>query len=130
MYELYSKPSNMLLNRRTVFKQIIGKLKGRVITMNNTFNVQDFLNIAVKRIKLVIIIPFACVIVCFLMSSYLINPVYESQVDLLVNQTQTEDEKVTGTTDVEMNLLLIETYQFIIKSSKIRELVYEQFNHQ
>ncbi|HLQ96199.1 MAG TPA: polysaccharide biosynthesis tyrosine autokinase [Pseudogracilibacillus sp.] len=98
--------------------------------MNNTFNVQDFLNIAVKRIKLVLIIPIACAIVGFLISSYLINPVYESQVDLLVNQTQTEDEKVTGTTDVEMNLRLIETYQFIIKSSKIRELVYEQFNHQ
>lgn len=96
--------------------------------MNNSFTIQDLLYIVMKRLKLVIIIPIVCAIAGFLITVYMINQVYEAQVDLLVNQTQTENADVdaSSTTDVEMNLRLIETYQFIISSSKIRELVYEQ----
>lgn len=100
------------------------------MTMNNTFSIQDLLYIIMKRLKLVIIIPIACAIAGFLITVYLINPVYEAQVDLLVNQTQAEDSESSSSSDVEMNLRLIETYQFIISSSKIRELVYEQLDQQ
>src|SRR5699024_1354265 len=96
--------------------------------MKNTFNIQDFLYIIGKRIKLVIIIPIACAIAGFLISVYLISPVYQAQVDLLVNQTYTEETDTSTTTDVEMNLRLIETYQFIISSSKIRGIVYEELD--
>src|SRR5699024_6416942 len=99
-----------------------------VFKAENTFYIQDFLYIIGKRIKLVIIIPIACAIAGFLISVYLISPVYQAQVDLLVNQTYTEETDTSTTTDVEMNLRLIETYQFIISSSKIRGIVYEELD--
>src|SRR5699024_2024115 len=115
----------LLLTVKHVFKAensfySVGRLKYRVAMMKNTFNIQYFLYIIGKRIKLVIIIPIACAIAGFLISVYLISPVYQAQVDLLVNQTYTEETDTSTTTDVEMNLRLIETYQFIISSSKIR----------
>src|SRR5699024_4614176 len=39
-----------------------------------------------------------------------------------------EETDTSTTTDVEMNLRLIETYQFIISSSKIRGIVYEELD--
>lgn len=98
--------------------------------MNNTFTIQDLLYIVMKRIKLLLIIPIVFAIAGFLISMYGVNPVYKAQADLLVNQTQTEDTELPATTDVEMNLRLIETYQFIIGSSKVRELVYEELDQQ
>lgn len=98
--------------------------------MDNTFSIQDFMYIIMKRLKLVIMIPILCSLAGLLITIYLIKPVYEAQVDLLVNQTQVEDAESSSSTDVETNLRLIETYQFIISSSKIRELVYEQLDQQ
>src|SRR5699024_7141871 len=103
-------------------------LKERVAPMKNTFNIQDFLYIIGKRIKLVIIIPIACAIAGFLISVYLISPVYQAQVDLLVNQTYTEETDTSTTTDVEINLRLIKTYKFNKRSSKIREIVYDELD--
>src|SRR5699024_252881 len=96
--------------------------------MKNTFNIQDFLYIIGKRIKLVIIITIACAIAGFLISVYLISPVYQDQDELILNQKYTEEKYTSKTTYVEMIIRLIEIYQFIISSFKIRGIVYEELD--
>lgn len=98
--------------------------------MGNTINIQDLIYIVMKRIKLLIIVPLLCAGAGLLITIYAVDNVYEAHVDLLVNQTSAEDTDLPASTDVEMNLRLIETYQYIIGSSKIRELVGDELDHQ
>lgn len=90
--------------------------------MDGAFQVQELIYSFMKRIKLLIIVPLLFASTGLLISLYAITPIYQAQSDLLVNQTSTDGE-FPSTADVEMNLRLIETYQFILKSPRIHELV-------
>ncbi|GEM_PF-6016184 len=96
--------------------------------MGSSLQFKDVISIVMKRWKLLLIIPILCAMIGFAVSFYVLTPVYRVQTDLLVNQTTTNQDQL-ATTDVEMNLRLIETYQFIINSSRIRELVLEQLDY-
>src|SRR5699024_9891240 len=50
-------------------------------------------------------------------------PVYVVQTDLLINQTVESNENAPAVTDVEMSLKLIDTYQFIMNSTRVHERV-------
>lgn len=97
--------------------------------MEMTYQLNDFLIIFKKKLKHLIIIPllFAC---CGLIISYFfISPLYESRVDLLINYPLTNTEEQLTTMDIETNLRLIETYQFIIKSDYIIDIVSQELGH-
>lgn len=90
--------------------------------MDGSFQVQDLIYNLIRRIKFLMIVPLLFAGAGLLISIYLITPIYQAQSDLLVNQTKADNAYPTAN-DVEMNLRLIETYQFILKSPRIRELV-------
>lgn len=93
--------------------------------MGSSLEFKDLISIVMKRWKILLIIPIVCGLIGFSISYFILTPVYRVQADLLVNQTITDQDQ-PATTDVEMNLRLIETYQFIINSSRVRELVRDQ----
>lgn len=93
--------------------------------MGSSLQFKDLISIVMKRWKILLITPIVCAMIGFAISYYVLTPVYRVQADLLVNQTITDQDQ-SATTDVEMNLRLIETYQFIINSSRVRELVLDR----
>lgn len=96
--------------------------------MGDMIHIREVWYILKKRKKLLIIVPLFFTVVGLLVSIYLIPPVYEAQAELLVNQTTVSEDDAPATTDVDMNLRLIDTYQSIVGSSKVREQVYEKLD--
>ncbi len=92
--------------------------------MNNVMNIREIIYILKKQIRLLILVPIIFAVVGFLISSFLISSIYEAKSELLVNQTNTSEGAI-GSTDVDMNLSLLDTYRAIIESARVRELVYE-----
>lgn len=97
--------------------------------MRGSLQMNDLIYIMMKRIKLLIIIPILFALVGLIVSLYILTPIYQAQADLLVNQTTTTDGDPRGFTDVDMNLRLIETYHFIINSSRITENIISELDN-
>ena len=96
--------------------------------MESQLNVSDFLHIVRKKIVLIIFIPLFFGGVGAYISYFVMTPIYEARVDLLVNNTvSTADNQLTAM-DIETNLQLIETYQFIIQSDYILDKVRESYD--
>ena len=108
----------------------MAKTVGKDGVMGNSIQLTDLLQVVFKRMRVLIMIPVFCAIIGLLVSLYALTPIYRVQVDLLVNQTSQADNELPAATDVEMSLRLIETYQFIINSSRVRDIVLEQLNHE
>ncbi|MFD1360707.1 polysaccharide biosynthesis tyrosine autokinase [Lentibacillus salinarum] len=96
--------------------------------MEQSFQIKEFLMIFKKRMIFIIVVSLSFTLAGALISYYLVTPVYESRSDLLVNHTATTEDEPLSSTDIEMNLRLIETYQLIIKSKRIRDIVAAELN--
>lgn len=91
--------------------------------MDSTFGMNDFLHLLRKKILYLIFIPIAFAGVGFYISYYAVTPVYEARVDLLVNNTVPTGDDQLSSMDIETNLRLIESYQFIIQSDFVLDKV-------
>lgn len=61
--------------------------------------------------------------------SFAIPPTYEAKIDLLINNPTNDDRStVLETYEIDMNLRLIETYKYILKSDRMMSNANEQFN--
>lgn len=93
-----------------------------------TYQINDLVNVVKNKLKYFIIFPILFGICGLVISYFYLAPVYESRVDLLVNNTfSTTEDKLTAM-DIETNLRLIETYQFIIQSDYIIDKVTMELN--
>lgn len=91
--------------------------------MESTFDMNDFFHLLRKKLFYLILVPIACAGIGLYISYYVVTPVYEARVDLLVNNTvPTGDDQLTAM-DIETNLRLIESYQFIIQSDYVLDKV-------
>ncbi|GGK05755.1 chromosome partitioning protein [Lentibacillus kapialis] len=96
--------------------------------MENTLHTKEMIYILLKHIKLLIAVPLLFALGGYLISAYAIDPEYEATSELLVNQTNNASGEMPATTDVQMNLRLIETYQHIIESVSTRERVSDKLD--
>ncbi|WP_026672867.1 YveK family protein [Alkalihalobacterium bogoriense] len=94
--------------------------------MEETISLQEIFSTLRRRIKLIILLPILAILVSGLISYFVLTPVYESSTQLLVNQTQ-QDQNINST-DIRANLDLINTYNVIIKSPVILEKVIAEAN--
>jgi len=85
---------------------------------NNTL--KELFQMIRKRIILVLSLALIVSALSGIISIYFITPIYESSTQLLINQ---EDTKQMSDIDIQTNLQLINTYNIIIKSSAILDLV-------
>ncbi len=85
---------------------------------NNTL--KEVFQMIRKRILLVLSVALLVSALSGIISFYFITPIYESSTQLLINQ---EDTKQMSEIDIQTNLQLINTYNIIIKSSAILDLV-------
>ncbi|SHG53175.1 polysaccharide biosynthesis tyrosine autokinase [Ornithinibacillus halophilus] len=89
--------------------------------MNQSFEIRDFIHIFKDRLRLIIVISIFFTCIGMGISLFVIKPVYEAQTDLLVSQSNKSG--ILSTNDIELNMQLIETYQFILNSERIIDLV-------
>ncbi|UOE93879.1 Wzz/FepE/Etk N-terminal domain-containing protein [Alkalihalobacillus sp. LMS39] len=94
--------------------------------MEETISLQEIFATIRRRIKLIILIPILAVLVSGIISYFVLTPVYESSTQLLVNQTQQEQN--INSNDIRANLEIINTYNVIIKSPVILEKVIAEAN--
>lgn len=85
---------------------------------NNTL--KEVFQMIRKRMLLVLSVALLVSALSGIISFYFITPIYESSTQLLINQ---EDTKQMSEIDIQTNLQLINTYNIIIKSSAILDLV-------
>ncbi|MDQ0200751.1 YveK family protein [Neobacillus ginsengisoli] len=95
--------------------------------MEETISLQELLQTMRKRISLILSITFIAVLMSGVVSYFFLTPVYQASTQLLVNQSK-KDQTAVNYNDVQTNLQLINTYNVIIKSPAILELVIKDLN--
>lgn len=89
--------------------------------MEETISLQELVQTLRKKFLLIFSITFLVTSLSGVISYFYITPIYETSTQLLINQESTE--QMYGVGDIETNLQLINTYNEIIKSSVILDLV-------
>jgi len=87
--------------------------------MNDSMNLKEILELFVRKWKSVV--TFVLLItLCGGLGSFAIPPTYEAKVDLLINSPLKEEGRaVLEAYEIDMNLRLIETYRYILKSDRM-----------
>ncbi|WP_170007332.1 YveK family protein [Bacillus fonticola] len=93
--------------------------------MEETISLQELFQTLKKRMRLILSITLIATIVSAIVSYFLLTPIYQSSTQLLVNQSN-EEQTGYNTSQVQTNLQLINTYNVIIKSPAILDLVIEE----
>lgn len=95
--------------------------------MEETISLKELVHTLKKRWRLIVIITLLAMIVSAVISYFLITPIYQNSTQILVNQSKSE-EKIFNISDVQTNLDLINTYNVIIKSPVILDIVREELH--
>lgn len=95
--------------------------------MEETISLKELFQTLRKRLNLIIVITLIAVIVSGVISYFFITPIYKASTQILVNQTKSEQSLYTQS-EVQTNLQLINTYNVIMKSPAILDLVIQELN--
>lgn len=90
--------------------------------MEETISLKELLQTLKGRLSLIVSVTLIAVIVTAVISFFIITPIYQASTQILVNQTQNNQNFYTGN-EVQTNLQLINTYNVIIKSPAILDRV-------
>ena len=95
--------------------------------MEETISLKELFQTIKKRLSLIVLITVVLTTASGLVSYFLLTPIYQSSTQLLVNQEKT-DQAAYNTGDIQANIQLINTYNEIIKSAAVLDLVSEELN--
>ncbi|MFT4414722.1 YveK family protein [Fredinandcohnia humi] len=90
--------------------------------MEETISLKELFQTIRKRLSLIILITVIAIATSGVISYFFLTPIYQSSTQILVNQAKSEDQ-MFNYNEVQTNLQLINTYNVIIKSPAILELV-------
>jgi capsular polysaccharide biosynthesis protein len=95
--------------------------------MEETINLKDLFGILKKRLVLIVSLALTAAILSAAVSYFYLTPIYQASTQILVNQAKVDrDGSITG--DVQNNLQYINTYNVIIKSPAILNLVIDELD--
>ncbi|WP_204173278.1 MULTISPECIES: Wzz/FepE/Etk N-terminal domain-containing protein [unclassified Staphylococcus] len=89
--------------------------------MEKTLDLTKIMNALKKQWKLLVIIPLLFVAISLAISFFLMTPKYQASTQVLVNQKKTNKDFMAQ--EVQSNIQLVNTYNEIIQSPRIREAV-------
>ncbi|MEH7239554.1 YveK family protein [Bacillus sp. JJ1562] len=95
--------------------------------MEETISLKEIFQTIKKRLLLIIMITVVAVATVGVISFFFLTPVYESSTQILVNQ-KTSDQQYINQSDIRTNLEIINTYNEIMKTPAILDLVKEELN--
>lgn len=95
--------------------------------MEETIELQELFKIIKKRSKLILAVTMITIALAAFVSFVILTPIYEASTQILVNQKQ-EENAVVNAQDIQTNIQLINTYNVIITSPAILDIVAERLN--
>ncbi|MCM3569387.1 YveK family protein [Neobacillus mesonae] len=95
--------------------------------MEETISLKELLETLRKRFRLIVSITLIAILVSGVISYFFLTPIYQASTQLLVNKSKDEQASYQ-ISDVQTNLQLINTYNVIIKSPAILEIVIKDLN--
>lgn len=95
--------------------------------MEETISLKELFTTLRKRLNLIIVITMIAVMISGIVSYFFLTPIYQVSTQLLVNQAKSE-EAAYNYSEVQTNLQLINTYNVIIKSPAILDIVREELD--
>jgi capsular polysaccharide biosynthesis protein len=93
--------------------------------MEETISLKELLQTLKKRMALILVITLTAVLVSGVVSFFFLTPIYQSSTQILVNQ-KNQDQLQYNTNQLQTNLQLINTYNVIIKSPAILDIVADE----
>ncbi|MFP5114114.1 YveK family protein [Bacillaceae bacterium C204] len=97
--------------------------------MEETISLKELLETLKKRLLLIVSITVIAAIISGVVSYIFLTPIYQASTQILVNQNQNKNEQsLYNTNEVQTNLQLINTYNAIITSKRILNIVSEELN--
>ncbi|WP_408008276.1 YveK family protein [Pseudalkalibacillus sp. A8] len=95
--------------------------------MEETISLKEIFSTLMKRIKLILLITLVATAISGLVSYFLLTPIYQSSSQILVNQSNAEQQSF-DINQVRTNVEMINTYRVIIKSPTILEQVINELD--
>ncbi|WP_053360982.1 Wzz/FepE/Etk N-terminal domain-containing protein [Bacillus sp. FJAT-27251] len=93
--------------------------------MEETISLKELLQTLKKRMALILAITLTAVIVSGVVSFFFLTPIYQASTQILVNQ-KNDEQAMYNASQVQTNLQLIDTYNVIIKSPAILDIVADE----
>lgn len=95
--------------------------------MEETISLKELMQTLRKRLNLILVVTLIAVLISGIISFFFLTPIYQASTQILVNQTK-NDQASYNVGEVQTNLQLINTYNVIIKSPAILELVSKELD--
>lgn len=95
--------------------------------MEETISLKELFGTLKKRLWLILAITFMATLVSGIISYFFLTPIYQASTQILVNQKQSEQAAYNPSV-VQTNLQLINTYNGIIKSNRILDIVIDEMD--
>ncbi|MEQ6376440.1 Wzz/FepE/Etk N-terminal domain-containing protein [Bacillaceae bacterium S4-13-56] len=96
--------------------------------MEETISLQEIFEVIKKRFILILSLSVAAVIIAAVVSYLIITPTYEAKTQFIVNQNNADPMAGYNVNDIRTNVEIINTYNDIIKSPKILDIVAEELD--
>ena len=95
--------------------------------MEETISLKEIFEVLKKRLVMIIMLTLGAALVSGLVTHFVITPTYQSSSQFIVNQKTSEDNSVS-VNDIRSNVEIINTYNVIIKSSRILDQVVDDLD--
>jgi capsular polysaccharide biosynthesis protein len=95
--------------------------------MEETISLKELLETLKKRLLLIVSITVIAAIISGVVSFYFLTPIYQASTQILVNQKE-DKQSLYNSNQVQTNLQLINTYNVIITSPAILDIVSEKLD--
>lgn len=95
--------------------------------MEETISLKELFETLKKRLWLIVSITVIAAVISGVISYYFLTPIYQASTQILVNQTKNE-QGVYNSNEVQTNLQLINTYNVIITSPAILDIVSKELD--
>ncbi|CAH0346452.1 Wzz/FepE/Etk N-terminal domain-containing protein [Bacillus sp. CECT 9360] len=95
--------------------------------MEETISLKELFGTLKKRLSLIIIITLLATLASGIISYFFLTPIYQASTQILVNQSKNE-QSIYNNNEVQTNLQLVNTYNVIIKSPAILDLVNKELD--
>lgn len=95
--------------------------------MEETISLRELFYTLKKRLWLIALITVIATTISGVVSFFFLTPIYQNSTQILVNQAKS-DQQLYNPAEVQTNLQLINTYNVIIKSPAILDLVKQELN--
>src|SRR4051812_16015681 len=95
--------------------------------MEETISLKELFEMLKKRLWMIVSITVIAAVISGVISYYYLTPIYQASTQILVNQTKNE-QTLYSSTEVQTNLQLINTYNVIITSPAILDIVSKELD--